>query len=215
MQAGHAAVRETVLAQRYEGAAAGVGCLCRIRCRGLGKEMTMWGVSADNPMIGARFRKDSAVWNEGVGRGRSPCPVGPVYLPPWSFVPSFLSSLKTTTWPPLSFFSSFLSSLNTTTWPPFFSSFFSSFAKERVAIVLKLRKATRAINPLKRFIRTSMNVNKSVIVRPDLAYDRYVGSTKRTAFETTDKIARAVTVFVQCAQIVEETQCTASKRILS
>ncbi len=51
-----------------------------------------------------------------------------------------------------------------------------------------------------------MNVNERIIVRSDPACDRYVGSTKRTAFGTTDKIARATTSFVQCAQIAEETQ---------
>lgn len=112
-----------------------------------------------------------------LGRGTRPRPLGPAYFPAASFFSSFGSSAKIT-WPPLSLCSSFLSSLNNTTWPPlsFFSSFLSSEATARLDIVLKLRNATRAINPLKRAIGTSMSTDDvKITVRPCPVHDRCIG----------------------------------------
>lgn len=139
-----------------------------------------------------------------LGRGTRPRPLGPAYFPPASFFSSFGSSASTT-WPPLSLDSSFLSSLNTTTWPPlsFFSSFLSSEATARVDIALKLRNATKAINPLNRFIRPSMD-GVRLVIRPRSVHDRYIAFIKRRTFGTTDKCDGQETRLVQC--ITEPTE---------
>src|SRR5687768_12285249 len=106
--------------------------------------------------------------NKRQGHGCQPHPCGPAYLPSLSFLSSFLSSSpNTTTWPPLSLLSSFLSSEYTTTLPPLSlsSPFLSSSANAKVDIVPKLRNATKAINPLNRFMGTSIN-DLGIVARP-------------------------------------------------